>query len=110
MAKLMNKRQAHMEQMVALLLLAYTIGLLAGETLRDALFGEVIKTDQPVAEQEHIPGQPTLKQSKKWKLYSGLFILLRQNICLPTDRWRQLMRAVSADFALLVRHPVRTYV
>ena len=45
-----------MEKMVALLLIAYTIALWLGETLRETIFP---------------------KDSRKQKLYSGLFIFLR---------------------------------
>ena len=54
--KLMNKRREQMKKMVALLLLAYAIGLWLGEALRTAIFPE---------------------NSRKHKLYSGLFILLK---------------------------------
>jgi IS4 transposase len=33
--KLMNKRQGYMEKMVAMVLIAYSIGLLVGKTIRD---------------------------------------------------------------------------
>jgi hypothetical protein len=52
-AKLTLKRRDHMEKMVALLLIAYTIGLWLGETLRETVFP---------------------KDSRKQKLYSGLFV------------------------------------
>ena len=38
--KLMNKHQEQMEKMVALVLLAYAIGLLLGEAVRDQIYGE----------------------------------------------------------------------
>lgn len=37
--KIMNKRQDYMEQMFALVLLAYSIVLMIGETTRDKMFG-----------------------------------------------------------------------
>lgn len=36
--KLMNKRRILMEKMVTLVLIAYTLALILGETLRDQLF------------------------------------------------------------------------
>ena len=54
--KLMNKRRDHKEKIVALLLIAYAIALWLGETLRSTLFPE---------------------GSRKHKLYSGLFVLLK---------------------------------
>ena len=38
--KLMSKHQEQMEKMVALVLLAYAIGLLLGEAVRDRMYGE----------------------------------------------------------------------
>lgn len=108
--KLMNKRQAQMEKMVALVLLAFSIGLLTGEGLRDALYAEPTASLQPVPPPDRVPGQPHLRQGRKWKLYSGLFILLKQKIVLPGPRLRALVHAALLAFRELVQHPVRTYV
>jgi hypothetical protein len=43
----------------------------------DFLYGEPIAKNQPVLRKEYIPGVPDLRKGKKWKHYSGLFILLR---------------------------------
>ena len=59
--KLMSKRRDHMEKMVALLLIAYMIALWVGETLRETIFP---------------------KDSRKLKLYTGLFIFLKLKIYL----------------------------
>jgi hypothetical protein len=77
MTKLMNQRKSHMEKMLALLLLVFAIGLLVGERLRDHLYGEAMAEDEPIPEKDRIPGSPFLKKGKKWKRYSGLFILLK---------------------------------
>ncbi|MEJ5200711.1 MAG: transposase [Anaerolineales bacterium] len=76
--KLMNKRQESMEKMLALLLLVYAIGLLIGEGLRDLLYGELIREQEIVPQTERIPGNTRLKKGRKWKCYSGLFILFKQ--------------------------------
>jgi len=39
LGRVMNKRREHMEKVVALMLLAYAIGLLVGEALRDRIYG-----------------------------------------------------------------------
>ncbi len=39
--KLMNKRQQHLEQMIALTLIAYNLGLWFGEALRDVTYGHI---------------------------------------------------------------------
>jgi transposase len=64
--KVINKHQEYMEQMVALVLLAFSMAFLIGEAVRDR-----ICVPPPIGQQE--PG-------KRWQLYSGLFILLRQKI------------------------------
>jgi hypothetical protein len=107
--KLMNKSQHQMEQMAALVMLAFTIGVLVGETLRDALFGP---PDNP---QTHLDlwqrgTEPTCGQTRrKWQLYSGLFILLKRKITLSSKRLRQLHDLGVEAFVQLVQPlPVRT--
>jgi hypothetical protein len=88
MEKLMLKRRDHMEKMVALLLIAYTIGLWLGETLRETVFP---------------------KDSRKQKLYSGLFIFLKLKLDLsPPDLFRSSSLALSTFNACLF--PVRSNV
>lgn len=103
---LMNKRQHLMEKRVALVLLAYAIGLLIGQEVRDAVYGAPVQE----GEGERIPGQPQKRQGKKWKLYSGLFILLKQKLRLTPAHWRQIVKRVVARFVVLLQHPVRSYV
>lgn len=106
--KLMNKKPEQMEKMIALVMLAYSIGVLTGEGVRDAIFGEPIQARTSVPITERIPDHPSLRQSKKWKLYSGLFILLKQKVDLPLQNRRQIFRAVLPVFTGLLQHPVRT--
>jgi hypothetical protein len=91
--KIMNKSQENMEKIVALLLIAYAIGLLVGESLRDAMYG---------GSQQ--------RTGKHWKLYSGLFVLIKQKICLSEVVLKQLITAVLRTFARLVRGNVRSFV
>jgi hypothetical protein len=107
--KLMNKSQQQMEQMAALIMLAFTIGLLVGETLGDTLYGapDSVQTNSqtpgPAAEAAQV------NVRRKWLLYSGLFILLKRKITLPARQLRQLHNQVVAAFAQLVLPlPVRT--
>ena len=106
----MNKQQVHMEQMVALVLLAFSLGLLLGERLRDALYAEPVEPGTAVPLEARVPGQPGLRQGRKWRLYSGLFVLLKQKIDLPLEQLRTVFRVVLKSFRQLVHHPVRTYV
>ncbi len=105
---LMNKKPHQMEKMIALVMLAYSIGVLTGEAVRDAVYGERLDDSTKVLPTERIPDQPHLRQSKKWKQYSGLFILLKQKLELPLKRRRKIYRQVLPVFTRLVQHPVRT--
>jgi len=84
--KMMHQKRHWMEQMVCLALIAYAIGLVLGETLRTYLFPET---------------------SRKHKLYSGLFILLKLKLPLPYQEFRQVhTRALQSFRSFLI--PVRT--
>ena len=110
MTKLMNKQQVYMEKMVSLLLLTFTIGLLVGEELRDLLYGEPITEIEQVDEQERIPGSPSLKKGKKWKRYSGLFVLLKQKWTLSHEQKTAVLDAALTTFRALVYPNVRSFV
>jgi hypothetical protein len=94
--KIMNKRQEYLEQMVALVLLAYSIVLMIGEAIRDKVYGPA----------------PTEVQTagKSWRLYSGPFIILRQKIPLANHDVRLLLNQVLANFCCLLFGDVRTHV
>jgi hypothetical protein len=110
LTKLMNKQQVYMEKMVALLLLIFTIGLLVGEELRDLLYGELIAEDAQLDDKERIPGAPSLKRGKKWKRYSGLFVLLKQKWKLSDEQKTAVLDAALTTFRRLVCPNVRTFV
>ena len=110
MTKLMNKQQVYMEKMLAILLLTFTIGLLVGEGIRDYLYGEQIVEDEQVPDKERIPGAPCLKKGKKWKRYSGLFVLLKQKWSISAAQQSAILEAAFVIFLALVQHPVRTHV
>jgi hypothetical protein len=82
--KLMNKRRILMEKMVALLLIAYAIALVLGETMRASFFPA---------------------NSSKNKLYSGLFIFIK----LKLDLSPPLLSQARSAFSQFV-FPVRTFV
>lgn len=108
MTKLMHQKQEYMEKMIALLLLIFSIGLLLGEGLRDFLYGEPISEGEEVAEKDQVPNAPELKKSKKWKRYSGLFILLRQKWPITQEEYHRIYTTVLLSFTTLVQCPVRT--
>jgi len=79
--KLMNKRREHMEKMVALLLIAYAIGLWLGENLRSSLFPE---------------------GTRKHKLYSGLFVFLKLKLTISQHVFLPISSQAFSSFASLV--------
>lgn len=86
--KMMHKKRPLMEKMVALVLIAYAIGLVLGEALRSHLFPE---------------------PHRKHKLYSGLFVLLKLKWSLPYPKFKQVLLQALQTFASIVL-PVRTHV
>jgi hypothetical protein len=105
--KLMNKSQQHMEQMAALTMLAYAVGLLVGETLRDELYPPPAPPALQPTSAAPAPDRSPARRCK-WQMYSGLFVLLKQKLTLPAARLRQLIDQTLQAFALLVCPPVRT--
>ncbi len=99
----MNKSQQQMEQMAALVMLAFTIGLLVGETLRDALYGAPATTQTDAADPPAVTETAQSKTRRKWQLYSGLFIVLKRKITLPARQLRTLRTQTLAAFAQLVQ-------
>lgn len=110
MTRLMNKQQEYMEKMLALLLLVYAVGLMLGEGIRDHLYGELISENEPLPENDRIPGSPNKKKGRKWQRYSGLFILLKQKWVLSKAECLSIVNDVFAAFSALVHLPVRTQV
>lgn len=86
--KLMCQKRHWMEQMVALTLIVYAIALVLGETLRAQLFPQT---------------------SRKRKLYSGLFVLLKLKLALPYPRFRKIHTIALQTFQSILL-PVRTFV
>jgi len=86
--KMMHKKRELMEKMVALMLIAYAISLVVGETLRDHCFPE---------------GHP------KRKTFSGVFVLLKLKLDLPPSLWPALAAAAIAAFSAIVAN-VRIHV
>jgi len=105
--KIMNRQQENMEKVTALVMLAYTLGLLIGEKLRDVLYGPEPPQPKTVDSSQE---QPRACRRTKRDLYSGLFILLKHKPRLPAKATQPLLRDVLTQFRTLVQHPVRTYV
>ncbi|WP_299288663.1 transposase [Thermoflexus sp.] len=73
----MSKKLENLEKRIAFMLLAYAVGLLIGETIRDEVYWE-----------------------KKHQAYSGLFILLQHRLRL------RLIRLALDRFRAIVQGPV----
>ena len=104
----MNKKQSLLEQMIALCLLAYIVGVWFGEALRDVVYGKLAIAQVPDALLNH--PLVDVNAHPKWLLYSGLFVLLQQQLPLSTEQARILTKAVARAFADLIYGNVRTFV
>jgi hypothetical protein len=104
----MNKKQYYLEQMIALTLIAFVIGFWLGESLRDVLYGNI----DPLQAQEGLPCPSSMDLIKhtKWRLYSGLFVLLKQKLELPFPLFNAVLSAASLSFAQLVFPIVPSFV
>jgi hypothetical protein len=108
LTKLMNKKQSHLEQMIALSLLAYVIGVWFGEALRDVVYGKLQLSQVPDALLNKPP--VNINTHPKWLIYSGLFILLKQKPRLSKNNLLAVSKAAAYAFAALLLGNVRTTV
>ena len=110
----MNRSQEYMEKMVALLYRAPRGEESEGFPVRAAAFGESPDPPEPARpappaipspEPGNPPASPRRSRSgRKWKRYSGLFVLLMQ------EQWRAIVRAALASFLAILFPPVPTHV
>ena len=108
LTKLMNKKQPLLEQMIALCLLAYVVGVWFGEVIRDVVYAQ-LDIAQLSETLLHKPSVDT-KAHPKWLLYSGLFVLLKQKLRLPSVQVEAVTQAAASAFANLIYGNVRTFV
>jgi hypothetical protein len=108
LSKLMNKHQHHLEQMIALTLIAYTVGLWLGEALRDVVYGNIT----PSQLEQSLSGRLAIniKSHPKWLMYSGLFVLLKQKLRISRNEFLLISQHVSDAFADLIYGNVRSFV
>jgi hypothetical protein len=100
LTKLMNKKLPILEQMIALCLLAYVVGVWFGEAIRDIVYGELDVDQLPDA----LLNKPSINTNAhpKWLLYSGLFVLLKQKLRLNSKQVQPVSRAAACAFAILI--------
>jgi hypothetical protein len=108
LTKLMNKKQSILEQMIALCLLAYVVGVWFGEAIRDVVYGQLEVDQLPDA----LLNKPPIDTNvhPKWLLYSGLFVLLKQKLRLTTAQVQPVSQAAASAFAILICGDVRSFV
>jgi hypothetical protein len=106
--KVMNKRQDNLEKMIALALIAFVVGYLFGEAVRDVCYGKL----QPEQVGDHLLNEDLdqLSANRKWQLYSGLFILLKQKPRLPDETLTFIAQSVAQVLPTLIYGPVRSFV
>jgi hypothetical protein len=106
--KVMNKRQDNLEKMIALALIAFVVGYLFGEAVRDVCYGKL----QPEQVGDHLLNEDLdqVSANRKWQLYSGLFILLKQKPRLPDETLSFIAQSVAQLLPTLIYGPVRTFV
>jgi hypothetical protein len=108
LTQLMNKQQLHLEQMLALSLLAYVLGSFVGESLRDISYAGL--APQQLSYQDLFLPTQRLPLGGKWSLYSGLFVLLKQNVRISPHALRRLQKPLQQAFAVLLFGDVRSFV
>jgi hypothetical protein len=108
LSKLMNKQQRHLEQMIALTLIAYVAGLWLGEALRDRVYARLEIAHIRMA----LLQEPAIDANihPKWFVYSGLFVLLKQKLRLSRKEFNQVSMAAASAFSALVYGNVRSFV
>jgi hypothetical protein len=106
--KLMNKYQQHLEQMIALTLIAYNLGMWFGEALRDVTYGHI----KPSQIKLSLAGKlkVDLKKYPQWSIYSGLFVLLKQKLRISKNELRLITQEAEKAFTDLIIGNVRTCV
>jgi hypothetical protein len=108
LGKLMNKKQAMLEQMIALALIAYVVGVWLGEAIRDVTYGQVPFSE--LSQALLVAPQVDVNIHPKWLLYSGLFILLKQRLRLSRRELDKVSCIAAEAFASLIHGNVRTFV
>ncbi len=94
--------------MISLCLLAYVIRVWLDEAIRDIVYGELDVAQIP----EALLNKPLVDANAhpKWRLYSGLFILFKQKLCLPSQQVEVVAQIAANAFAILIFGNVRTFV
>ena len=106
--KLMNKRQDYLEKMISMTFIAFVVGLLFGEAIRDITYGHLELNQIKEFLFAELP--KSVSQKRKWKIYSGLFVLLKQKPRISDDTLTVIAHAVLNLFPTLVYPFVPSFV
>jgi Transposase DDE domain len=107
--KLMNKRRSYLEQTAAMVLLAYSLGVVIGEAIRDYLFPAPLTDAAPLPAPLTASQDPS-PQPKYRHRYSGLFLVLKYKLTLSLRTLRLIAQQAVASFLTTLGPPVRTLV
>ena len=104
----LNMLQHHLEQLIALTLIAFTIGLCLREEIHDVVYSRVALN----VLQDGLLGTPSVdvQAQPKCLLYSGLFVLLKQKLRLSAVELNTLAVVKARAFASFVYGHVRSFI
>jgi hypothetical protein len=102
--KVMNKSQAYLDKMLAMVMLAYAISLVVGETIRDVQYAQVSP------DEVNLLATPKVDLSSRWFLFSGPFLLLKHRYRLDRLTLKRIVSIALLIFAHLIFANVRTLV
>jgi hypothetical protein len=102
--QVMNKSQAYLDKMLAMVLLAYAICVVVGEGIRDVQYAQV------APDEFNLLQVPPVDKRSRWYLFSGPFLLLKGRFRLDPSVLRQIVKTALAIFAQLIFAHVRTLV
>ena len=90
--------------MLAMVMLAYAVCVLVGESIRDVQYAQVSPDDLDLLK------IPEMDKSSRWHLFSGPFLLIQQRFRLDRQTLRKIVAIALLIFSHLVFANVRTLV
>jgi hypothetical protein len=102
--KVMNKSQVYLNKMLAMVMLAYAVCVVVGESIRDVQFAQVSPDEL------NLLTIPDVNKRSSWYLFSGPFLLLKQRYRLDKRILKKIVSAALLIFAHLIYSNVRTFV
>ena len=100
--KVMFKSQVYLNKMLAMVMLAYAISVVVGESIRDVQYAQVSP------DQVNLMTVPMVDKSSRWFLFSGPFLLLKQRYRLPKRTLRKIVSFALLIFSELIFANVRS--